>query len=288
MKIKTLFYCSVIFSLAPHRGAIAALVAQYGFEEGSGSIAEDFALLDGTLTPNDTGTIIGATHSQGVVGNFALSFDGINDYINLEPGGLDNDILGSAAAITFTSWLRLDSYPTDVASIAFFSVPTNSFNSRGGMFISRNGFIEIAGRASDTDSFQSRLSTTNLPLDKWVHVAGVLDYSNEEVKIYIDGLLQPLAAGSVNFSESSTPATLSRASTLGSTGGAFEFYHGSMDDVRIYNERLNGSEIVALIPEPSSILLASISVIFILKRKRQADKTLHPAARSLSVDQSLR
>lgn len=268
MKIKTLIYCIVIFSFAPQRGAVAALVAQYGFEEGSGSIAGDSALTDGTLTPNDTGTIVGATHSQGVVGNFALSFNGIDDYINLEPGGVDNDILGSAASVTFTSWLRLSSYPSDVASVAFFSVPSNSFNSRGGMFISRNGSIEVAGRASDTDSFQSRLSSTKLPLNKWVHVAGVLDYSNQEVEIYIDGLLQPLAAGSVNFSASSTPATLSRASTLGSTGGAFEFFHGSMDDVRIYNERLNGPRIVALIPEPSSMFLASIGVIFVLRRRR--------------------
>ncbi len=285
MKFKILAYCSVIFSLASHRGALAALVAQYGFEEGSGSIAGDFALTDGTPTPNDTGTIIGATHYQGVVGNFALSFDGINDYINLEPGGFDNDILGSAAGVTFASWLRLDSYPSDVASIAFFSVPSNPINSRGGMFISRDGFIEVAGRASDTDSFQSRLSTTNLPLNKWVHVAGVLDYSSEEVEIYIDGFLQPLAAGSVNFSATSTPATLSRASTLGSTGGAFEFYHGSMDDVRIYNERLNGSDIAVLIPEPSSIFLASISAILVLIRKRPANNKGCSESSAIAVKQ---
>jgi Concanavalin A-like lectin/glucanases superfamily len=274
MKFNTLVYCSVIFSLAPHRAAVAALVAQYGFEEGSGAIAGDSALTDGTTNPNDTGTIIGATHSQGVVGNFALSLDGISDYIDLEFGGLDNDILGSAAAVTFSSWLRLDSYPSDVASIIFFSVPFNSLNSRGGMFISRDGFVEVAGRASDTDSFQSRISTTKLPLNAWVHVAGILDYSNEEVEIYIDGSLQPLAAGSVNFSATSTPATLSGASTLGSTGGLFEFYHGSMDDVRIYNERLNGSEIAVLIPETSSIFLVAISAILVLRRERQVIKTL--------------
>lgn len=269
MRINTFACCLFIFSFAPQRGAIAALVAQYGFEEGSGSIAGDSSLMDGTLTPNDKGTIVGATHTQGIVGNFSLRFDGINDYVNLESDGIDNDILGSAASVTFTSWLRLDSYPSDVASVAFFSVPSSSLNSRGGMFISREGFIEVAGRASDTDSFQSRLSTTSLPLNRWIHVAGVLDYSTEEVEIYFDGLLQPLASGSVNFSASSTPATLSRASTLGSTGGAFEFFHGSMDDVRIYNERLDGSKVMALIPEPSSLFLASISAIYVLRRRRE-------------------
>lgn len=270
MKIKTLVYCLVIFSFAPQRGAVAALVAQYGFEEGSGLIAGDSALMDGTLTPNDSGTIVGARHSQGVVGNFALSFNGINDYINLEPGGFDNDILGSTASVTFTSWLRLDSYPSNVASVAFFSVPSSSLNSRGGMFISRDGSIEVAGRDSDTDSFQSRLSVTKLPLNQWVHIASVLDYLNEEVEVYIDGLLQPLAAGAVNFSESSTPATLSRASTLGSTGGAFEFFHGSMDNFIIYNERLDKSKIVVMIPELSSVFLAFISAITFLRRRREA------------------
>lgn len=270
MKIKNLAYCLVIYSFVPQHEALAALVAHYGFEEGSGSIAGDSSLTDGTLTPNDTGTIIGATHGPGIIGDFSLRFDGVNDYVNLESDGVDNDILGSAASVTFTSWLRLESYPSDVASIAFFSIPSNSLNSRGGMFISRSGSVEVAGRASDTDSFQSRLSTTSLSLNKWIHVAGVLDYSNQEVEIYFDGVLQPLAAGSVNFSALSTPATLSRASTLGSTAGVMEFFHGSMDDVRIYNERLDKGKIVALIPEPSTTYLSFISAMFVLRRRRKA------------------
>ncbi len=252
----------------------AALVAHYDFEEGAGSLAADSALIDGTPTPDDSGTISGAVHVPGVVGNFALSFDGNNDFVDLEPGGINNDILGSTSAATFATWVRLNAYPSDIGTIAFFSLPSSSLNSRGGIFISGSGFVEVAGRAADSDPFQSRLSSTALPLSEWVHLAGVLDYANEEVEIYFDGVLQPLAAGSINFSASSTPTTLSDASTLASTGGVFEYLNGTLDDVRIYNERLDGTQVAALVPEPSTTALIAVGVVCALKRRRGANKSL--------------
>jgi hypothetical protein len=236
-------------------GVEAALVAHYGFEEGSGETAFDSANADGTATPGDDGSIVGAVHVPGMMGLYALHFQGGGAHVSLEPGGGNNDILNSASAATFATWIKLDSYPSDIGTVVFFSTSSNSSNSRGGVFISGAGFVEVAGRAEDATSFQSRLSTSQLPLNEWIHLTGVIDYANDVVEIYFGGVAQPLSGGSVSFPGAATSSTDSAASTLGATGGSFEFLNGSLDDVRIYNERLGPTAILAIVPEPSVFVL---------------------------------
>lgn len=250
-------------------GVEAALITHYGFEEGSGGTAFDSANADGTATPNDDGSIVGAMHVPGMVGLYALHFQGEGAHVSLEPGGGNNDILNSASAATFATWIKLDSYPSDIGTVVFFSTSSNASNSRGGIFISGAGFVEVAGRAEDATSFQSRLSMSQLPLNEWVHLTGVIDYANDVVEIYFGGIAQPLSGGSVSFPGAATSSTNSAASTLGATGGSFEFLNGSLDDVRVYNEKLGPAAILAIVPEPSVfVFVAGIGVLLPFFRRR--------------------
>jgi hypothetical protein len=62
---------------------------------------EYFVNADGNTSQFNTGTIYGATYTTGIVGNYALSFDGINDYINL-----GNINFGITNAFTISLWLK--------------------------------------------------------------------------------------------------------------------------------------------------------------------------------------
>jgi len=148
----------------------AKLVAHFDFEEGSGDVALDGALDDGTATPDDSGYIDGATHLPGVVGNYALHI-GKYESVELEANDGAGDILTSAPAATFAAWVKLDVHPSDIGTIVFISTPTSSANSRGGLFVQSDGAVEVGGRAADSDWFQSRVSSTTLPLKEFNHRA---------------------------------------------------------------------------------------------------------------------
>jgi hypothetical protein len=251
----------------------AALVAYYGFEEGAGNDVYDAALADGTATPDDSGVIVGAaTYVTGVVGDHALSFDGMGAFVRAGNVLGAHDMLNAAPGVTFAMWAKINALPSDVASLAFGSVSFNSLNSGAVIDVTSSGRLEVAGRSFDFDRFQSRITESVLALDEWHHLAGVIDYPNGEISIYFDGVLQPLLPGSVAFSGTSSANINSASITLGSTGGFFEFFNGTLDDVRIYNEALSGEQIAALaVPEPSRTILvfAGFSIVGIRRRFMQ-------------------
>src|SRR5438067_237332 len=79
--------------------ASAALVAEYNFEEAGGTTAVDSAsgLYNGTL-------VNGPTRVSGRVGNTALHFDGIDDYVDL---GTDVNLLRKTSGRTVLAWVRV-------------------------------------------------------------------------------------------------------------------------------------------------------------------------------------
>lgn len=251
--------------------ASAALVLRYDFEDSlSLNEAIDVANPDGTATPNDNGLIRGAVYVPGKVGSFGLGFDGSNDDVNLG----SNDLLRNVSGATLTAWVRLNALPSlgNYASIIFLSVGTSAnFNSRAVLDIDWNGRVEAAGRASDSDPFRSRLTQATLQLDTWYHIAGVLDYLNDSIAIYVDGVSQGLLAGGGNWGGAATSNTNSTSVTVGSTAGGFEFINATLDEVRIYNTTLTAAEIQTIaVPEPATAALwGSGFLVLALRRVRR-------------------
>jgi hypothetical protein len=251
-----LLFLGVSFAFLPL--SEAALVARYGFEEGSGPFALDSAIDDGTPTPIDDGVLSGGpTFVAGRVGAFALDLDGSNAFVNLERSGSDNDLINSAGGVTLTAWINLDAFPSDIGSIIMLSRFGNSSESRAVLDITSTGAVEAGGRASDGETFRSRITSSPVTLGTWMHLAAVINYAADSVTIYVDGVARPLLAGSTNFTGTTTPNTNSQSSSIGSTAGAFEFINGRVDEVRIYNEALSANAIAAtMVPEPAAAVLA--------------------------------
>lgn len=122
--------------------------------------------------------------------------------------------------------------------------------------------------ADDPDS-----SIESLNDSQWHHLAGVWDRDAGNRYLYVDGVLD--VGGSIT--DGSDTGSVGTASweylTFGSRdqGGAIaNFGAGKLDDIRIYNEPLNQTQVQALmIPEPSVSLLAGIIGIGMLARRRR-------------------
>ena len=82
------------------------------------------------------------------------------------------------------------------------------------------------------------MSNTELPLSKWVHIAGTYDAKSGEGKIYIDGEIDNEGNLGGDIVPNDDPLWLGRGGT--------PFLDGSMDEVRISNVARSQKEIQQL------------------------------------------
>lgn len=203
------------------QNAYAVLVSHWTFDEGSGTIAYD------AVGPND-GIIYGATWTNGISGE-ALSFDGVNDYVNMG----DIDI---TTGITLSAWVYVTDYMPD---------PTYSF----GEIMSKEDSayelgiwefdIKFIGQFGSTDSSYDDLKTSGWPLgvDAWHHVAAT--YDGDKMRIYVDGVEEANKNRTGNINTNNTPVWVGGRAR----GAGIYWFQGKIDDVRIYSHALSDADI---------------------------------------------
>ncbi|MGI9242035.1 MAG: LamG domain-containing protein, partial [Verrucomicrobiales bacterium] len=106
----------------------------------------------------------------------------------------------------------------------------------------------------------------DLVVGEWSHIA--LVKTGTSVQLYRDGIATG-APGTLNESLATAVAMpFFIGGDVGNTSGN-EFFTGSIDDVRIYDNALNADEIAALVPEPSVALLGLLGLGFTCLRRRR-------------------
>ncbi|MEK9194618.1 MAG: LamG domain-containing protein, partial [Patescibacteria group bacterium] len=171
-----------------------------------------------------------------------LSFDGINDYINLGTEALGPE-LNNASGVTLSYWLNLSQTPT--AGNAYQTVAIIIGASAGGVDskIDENRRITFGGRSQSSDTFQNAISNTTLSIGTWYHVLGVYDYSADLINVYINGVLD--SSWPVNFGASKyIHSWVSGSDFLGNFQSQNRFLNGRLDEVHIYNRALVPEEIL--------------------------------------------
>jgi hypothetical protein len=79
---------------------------------------------------------------------------------------------------------------------------------------------------------QPVVSRPVLSLNTWYHIAGVVDYANESVSIFVNG--EPVIDTIIHFGYTATPSQPSRSSVIGAADMvSWEFLNGSLDEVRV-------------------------------------------------------
>lgn len=237
--------------------ANAALVAQWKFDETSGTTAQDSA-------GSKTGTLInGAGWTGGVSGN-ALNLDGVNDYVTVA----DNPSLDftQSSSFTISFWINqttggevLSKMQTD-SRLGLFCYEVQNYNNT----------IRFVAESSGLDETIVSAPNNSFAAGQWYHVATV--YDNRNMKIYLNGALS--ASGTFTGSASGLSDKDMAIGVRSFSSYMYSYLGGSLDDLRIYNEALNAgtiSDIYHTTPEPATLLLLGLGGMLIRKRS-QASK----------------
>lgn len=191
------------------------LVLYLPFEEGQGILTSDWSLS------NKDGIINGATWTTGKQGNGrALSFDGIDDYVNLSKLNSQNN-----APISFSAWIKWNGQTSPVSGI---------WGTTGGNNL--NSHFEI-----QSNGMRLRIGNTNKggmpspPANEWAYVSFV--YSGGFTKYYINGIEVDSFSGTTGEIFTGDIHRIG----LSDSGRPFQ---GNIDEVRVYNKALTQEEII--------------------------------------------
>ena len=202
------------------------LVGLWHFDETSGTTASDSSGNGntGTLTNMDTATCW-------VLGKFgnALSFDGINDYVNCEKNG---DI---TTAITIEAWINPSAF-TDYDAIVTNFEWRDASNRQGWSFrVMANG--KLVWRAVLSNDYLYYITSNSaMEANNWYHV--VLTHDENYTRLYINGSLDK------KESPGGTIVNSGKALKIGYDDFASDrVFNGIIDEVRIWDVALSQDQL---------------------------------------------
>ena len=197
-------------------------VLLYTFETGQGDIVKDLSEY------KNNGTPMGPKRGDGKVRQ-GLVFGGneAEDFVEIP----DSDSLDLVDGLTVEMWVYLNSEPTS-GSVGVTKARTYKVGPR-------NSLKAELRLATTTNGWGANVISTNqLPLDKWVHIAGTYDAESGDGKLYIDGEIDNESDIGGDIVPNDDMLWLGRGGT--------PYLDGSMDEVRISNIARSQKEIQQL------------------------------------------
>ncbi|NUM37316.1 MAG: LamG domain-containing protein [Candidatus Brocadiae bacterium] len=248
MSIKKFCISSAIFLFFLYPSLQAALVGYYNFNQSSGSTLPDLS------TMNNNGTLVNMPNNwaagQSGYGN-ALNFNNANQYVSIG----NNSSLAITDAITVSAWIKMD-----FVQHAHIRIVEKHYTSSWYFGTGANGGNSLSvyiNNASRIDTGGSVFS-----LNQWTHVA--FTYDRQYARIYVNGVQQGAGAytGAIGLDANDV--------WIGNWKGLSHNFNGMIDEVTIWNEALNASQISqlqtsAFIPEPASIFYVGFALFLSLR-----------------------
>ena len=209
----------------------SGLVAAYGFDEGTGTVASDAS------GHGNTGTIAGAIWTPGRFGQ-SLEFDGVADWVTVAASGE----LNFTSAMTVEAWV----YATEAGgwrSVVFKEAPGEIRDHNYGLYSGfaaqgPGGHVLLDGFADNVKAHAPAV----IVLNRWTHVATT--YDGSVLRAYVDGVERAAvaAAGPINV----TGGVL----RIGGNSIYGDFFKGQIDEVRLYSRALSPAEIATDMSTP--------------------------------------
>ncbi len=225
------------------------LVGKWMFEEGSGPTARDAS------GRGNTGTLSGTSWTTGKIGN-GLSFNGSSDFVDLgNPSSLD---LSTANKFTLSAWVYPTSAPNGVGVISEMYSPTNTtvqYELGFDMDLGPGVSSKLSVGFYDGASWRIVKDSVDIALNEWVFITGT--WNGTTLRLYKNGT----EVNSNNPGGSLNPANFDKV-VIGKrhdVAGTTNFFPGIIDDSRIYNRDLSGSEVSDLYNERPKTLSSNAS-----------------------------
>jgi len=212
----------------------------------------------------NNGTNNGASYGADGKFNTGLDFESSeNDYVSLGNSALAPDLNGGSG-ITLSAWIKPESLEdnsaTDRNNIADILIHKDGDMDKSAIYLALRygGNIWCGGRSQAIDNFQSTETTDTVSTGSWQHIICMLDYADDRIYIYYDGVLQSNA--SVSFGSSSFVNGSSTVPDVIGTKPTADDHHfdGLMDEIAVWNRTLTSEEISDLYNEESSKLNFSV------------------------------
>ena len=209
------------------------LVGYWGMGEGAGQYAYDGSGNNntGTLGSGSNPDSSDPTWTTGKVGG-ALSFDGVNDYVNAGTGASLN-ITGSQ--LTLEAWVKIGSW---AGSGGYATIIENYKAATGGYLIEResnNNWLLFS--LYTANGWAPCYSSSAVLLENtWYHIAGV--FNGTSMILYINGV----SKATCNFA-ATTIGSSPNPVIIGGRVVAGNNFNGLIDEPRIYNRALSAEEI---------------------------------------------
>lgn len=208
---------------------VGGLIAAYGFDEGSGGIAHD-ASGHGL-----NGVVQGATWV--LAGHFggALSFDGVNDYVDLG----NPTLLRLTGDMTLSAWVKAAGTPVNDGQIISKSDDVAGWQLKTSPDVGNQNFsVALSGQSG---AYTGRYSVTERSLGTWYHVAGVFRGATHTLQLYVNGNLDN---GTLIGAIPAVQVDSGQPAFIGQRVNGYNF-NGLIDEVRVYDRALTEAEIEA-------------------------------------------
>ncbi|MCK9310009.1 MAG: LamG domain-containing protein, partial [Candidatus Cloacimonetes bacterium] len=164
----------------------------------------------------------------------SVYFDGAGDYITLGSNKTQNGMNG-ATGLTLETWVNPTSLRTGTGRNVIADFCITGSNSMVMMYFTDSGKFRFGGRSISGDGFQDIQTTyAVVSTGKWFHIAGVLDFTNDTVKIYLNGEL--IESKNVTFGSDTYTSSTGSTEIIGCNQPltATQYFHGYIDDMRIW------------------------------------------------------
>ncbi|MFO7619377.1 MAG: LamG-like jellyroll fold domain-containing protein, partial [Thermoplasmata archaeon] len=216
------------------------LVAEWKFDEGAGTIANDTSgkWNNGTLTNMNTGVC----WVNGVNGT-ALKFDGNDDYVSVP----DDATLDITDAITIQAWVNYDFTGEQMAIVC---KDDNIGNGNYDLYTMGNGVYLFSFHDSiPANQYFSVVAPVPTIVGEWYHIALSHTFGNSaSTKFVVNGQIVAGTWGAYNGNaipiSNTVPVTIGKWQHF-NTAGDYHNFRGSIDDVQIWNRALTENEISA-------------------------------------------
>ncbi len=205
----------------------ASLVAAYSFDEGSGTTVTDAS------GNNNTGTISGATWTTAGKFGGALVFDGTSAKVTIP----DAPSLRLTTDMTLEAWVKPSTVTAAWRDVIYKG--NDNYLLEG---TAPNGGGVPAGGGTFGANFVATYGTAPLAVNTWTHLA--LTYNGATLRLYVNGVQVASQAQTGNLVTSANPLQIGGDSIFG------QYFQGTIDEVRIYNQALSPSEIQADMQTP--------------------------------------
>ncbi|WP_055565380.1 LamG-like jellyroll fold domain-containing protein [Streptomyces atriruber] len=222
---------------AVHAGRLPRPEAAWGFDESSGGTANDPA--------GNTGTLRGPEWTAGAIGG-ALSFDGVDDHVAVARTAA---LAGLVNSFTVSFWAEPRSpHQVDPESgdgttgtsgqrYAYGPAQGGTLWGQGhagfGVSVGTNGVSVY----EHSDNYMPPVLVHEAPILGWTHIAVV--YEDRRPRLYVNGTL-------VRTRSAQSAMTSVHAAPDGLGGMGYGFFHGRLDDIRVFPAVLSGDQIELL------------------------------------------